>query len=336
MNAYSNNSYKSQGKTVNQVLIDGDMFKKYEPVDPTEVRIMDTLSVMLEHNVSWDLDKMEDLYKSLRQTTGEIDVTIAVTDADTGEMKYVKYDQVGKQRPVVDESLGLPNPEGTLTFCMEHNPEEFLNKLMAIREERERRHPIIFKITDLVGDKSYEMARVEKHSRQQYQFERKVPFFIAADGVQELGMSTEEVAALWEEGGVLHRIRELAKEQNLPFLIGPRHQLKLMAYGYLYGQPLNEGIVGTDVVMHYDVEEPEEKPQRVAIIGGGARIGKSLMNEIIRNISSTASLWEQDACNLFAKELQWERKISQPKCDWSQTKLRRGKGHNKFSKKGKK
>lgn len=333
MNEYSNNSYKSQGKTVNQVLIDGDMFKKYEPVDPAEVRILDTLSIMREHNVKWDLEKMEDLYKSLRQTTSEMDITIAVTDADTGEMKYVKFDQLGKQRPVVDE---FPSLEGKLTFSMEHNPEEFLNKLMALREERERRHPIIFKITDLLGDHSYEMDRVEKHSRQQYQFERKVPFFIATDGVKDLDLCTSEVAALWEEGGVLHKIRALAKENNIPFLIGPRQQLKLMAYGYLYGQPLNEGIIGTDVVMHYDVEEPEEKPQRVAIIGGGARIGKSLMNEIIRNISSVASLWEEDACNLFAKELQWERKINQPKCDWSQTKLRRGKGHNKFKRKGKK
>lgn len=209
-------------------------------------------------------------------------------------------------------------------------------KFESVREycqaDVERKHPCIFKITDLVEDEG-EFSRLKTTLERNRETEKLLgwpapPMLIEA--IPDANILARACTDL------MSQLTALAKEYKVEIYFGTKPALKTALYTLMYGGKKKD--LDMSQIDEISVEKAEEmfnKQTRVAILGGhglGFRnMAKLLADQICEEVRRVESF---DTWNF--KDFAAIAKAEKPARDWEQGKLRRGKGHNKFKRKGKK
>lgn len=171
-------------------------------------------------------------------------------------------------------------------------------------EQKPIKHPLIFKLADLVEDPQ-EFLRLEE-TLENNQKDREVKGFsmlpILVETAPDLTLSHDKV------NNAMSRLVKLSGEYKVDIFLGPRTALKTVMYQYLYG--------GRQ-------DDLPKDPGPIVLSGGGLFHDECL---VIGASVAGKNTWKTP--NTFRIESQTH--------GWDQGKLRRGKGHNKFKRKGKK
>lgn len=195
-----------------------------------------------------------------------------------------------------------------------------------------RKHPCIFKVTDLVEDEG-EFSRLKTTLERNRETEKSLgwpapPMFIEA--IPDANILARACTDL------MSQLTALAKEYKVEIYFGTKPALKTALYTLMYGGKKKD--LDMSQIDEISVEKAEEifnKRTRVAILGGHGlgfgNMAKLLADQICEEVRMVESF---DTWNF--KDFAAIAKAEKPARDWEQGKLRRGKGHNKFKRKGKK
>lgn len=196
-----------------------------------------------------------------------------------------------------------------------------------------RKHPMIFKITDLVDDEE-EMERLRKTLHRNRKTEilfgwPAPPMFI--ESIPDANIVARACTDL------MSQLTSLAKEYKVEIYFGTKPALKTALYILMYGGKKKDLDMSQldEISVEKAIEMYESKLRKVAIVGGGVlgfgKMAKLLADHYSSETVCVDSLDTWDLNDFFAIS-----KVDKPSRDWEQNKLRRGKGHNKFKRKGKK
>lgn len=196
-----------------------------------------------------------------------------------------------------------------------------------------RKHPMIFKVTDLAEDKE-EFPRLKKTLERNQQVEAMLgwpapPMFIEA--IPDANV----VARAMDE--VMKELTALAREYKVQIYFGTKPALKTALYSLMYGAKKEDLDMSQldEISVEKAIEMYESKLRKVAVIGGhGLGFGK--MAKILADHYSTETVCLDSFDTWNFKDFANIAKLDKPARDWEQGRLRRGKGHNKFKRKGKK
>lgn len=197
-----------------------------------------------------------------------------------------------------------------------------------------RKHPAIFKLKDLLEDPE-EFPRLRKMLVNGQKTEKIIgwkptPIFIAT--AEESGLLCDPYTA----EATMSKIYSLGKEFGVEIYIGKKKALKPVLYALMYNARKED--LNLTEVENITVEKAKElidKRQKVAIIGGTGPVFGNIAKILARHYegltvcSDTSETWKFEDFAAISK-------VDMPVRDWEQSKLRRGKGHNKFKRKGKK
>lgn len=206
----------------------------------------------------------------------------------------------------------------------------------AVREycqaDVERKNPYIFKITDLVEDPS-EFIRLEMRLESDRQFEEYYGFKMAPIFVEAIPDANVIARCV---NDTMKKLFKLSVEYKVEIYFGTISALKPLMYQFMYGA--RRADMDLSAIEEISVEKAKEmvdKQRKVAIVGGGA-IGASLAASLsgyrkgeLSAIGHSFDTWDINEFAAIAK-------VEKPVRDWEQSRLRRGKGHNKFKRKGNK
>ena len=196
-----------------------------------------------------------------------------------------------------------------------------------------RKHPMIFKVTDLAEDKE-EFPRLKKTLERNQQVEAMLgwpapPMFIEAiPDANVVARATDEV---------MKELTALAREYKVQIYFGTKPALKTALYSLRYGAKKEDLDMShlDEISVEKAIEMYESKLRKVAVIGGhGLGFGK--MAKILADHYSTETVCLDSFDTWNFKDFANIAKLDKPARDWEQGRLRRGKGHNKFKRKGKK
>lgn len=183
-------------------------------------------------------------------------------------------------------------------------------------EMKPSKHPRIFNISDLVADPREFVRLEEMLEKEQKDSDLKgfsmLPILVEA--VPGLTVSPDTV------DNTMSRLGKLAGEYKVDIFFGPRSALKAVMYQYMYGA------VKTAMYQYMYGGRQDDLPKDpgpIVLTGGGLFHDECL---VIGAAVAGKNTWKTP--NTFRIENQTH--------GWDQGKLRRGKGHNKFKRKGKK
>lgn len=196
----------------------------------------------------------------------------------------------------------------------------------------ERKHPYIFKITDLAEDPA-EFIRLEMRLESDQQFSKHygfkmTPIFVEA--IPDANIISRTV------NDTMKKLVKLSVEYKVEIYFGTKSALKPLMYQFMYGaRRADMDLSGIEEISVEKAKEMVDNQCKVAIVGGGS-IGASLAAALsgysrgeLCAIGHSFDTWDLNEFAAIAK-------VEKPARDWEQGKLRRGKGHNKFKRKGKK
>lgn len=195
------------------------------------------------------------------------------------------------------------------------------------------KHPMIFKVTDLAEDKE-EFPRLKKTLERNQQVEAMLgwpapPMFIEA--IPDANV----VARAMDE--VMKELTALARKYKVQIYFGTKPALKTALYSLMYGAKKEDLDMSQldEISVEKAIEMYESKLRKVAVIGGhGLGFGK--MAKLLADHYSSETVCVDSLDTWDLKDFFAISKGDKPARDWEQSKLRRGKGHNKFKRKGKK
>ncbi|KAB3178531.1 hypothetical protein F9047_11445 [Escherichia coli] len=194
-----------------------------------------------------------------------------------------------------------------------------------------RKHPMIFKITDLV-EEAQEMKRLQETLERNKEIEEMIgwpapPMFIEA--IPDANIVARAAA------DVMSQLTALARKYKVQIYFGTKPALKTALYSLMYGAKKEDLDMSQldEISVEKAIEMYESKLRRVAIVGGGGISG--MVKRIIADQHGLSVCVDSfDTWNF--KDFANIAKLDKPARDWEQGRLRRGKGHNKFKRKGKK
>ena len=263
----------------------------------------------------------------------------------TGRLEYQFLPDL-HQMPRVNKTYMAPK-EGDAFICMESEIDwsrlEQLCKADVPRPDlhisgddpaiKARKHPMIFKITDLVEEEQ-EMKRLQETLERNKQTEEMIgwpapPMFIEA--IPDANIVARAAA------DVMSELTALARKYKVQIYFGTKPALKTALYSLMYGAKKEDLDMSQldEISVEKAIEMYESKLRKVAIVGGGG-LGFGKLAKLLADhySSETVCIDSMDTWNL--KDFFAISKVDKPARDWEQSKLRRGKGHNKFKRKGKK
>lgn len=196
-----------------------------------------------------------------------------------------------------------------------------------------RKHPMIFKVTDLAEDEG-ELPRLKATLARNQKIEEMVgwpapPMFIEAIPDADI------VARAMDE--VMKELTALARQYKVEIYFGTKPALKTALYTLMYGGKKKDLDMSQldEISVEKAIDMYNEKSRKVAIIGGhGLGFGK--MAKLLADHYSTETVCVDSFDTWNLNEFAAIAKVEKPARDWEHSKLRRGKGHNKFKRKGKK
>lgn len=263
----------------------------------------------------------------------------------TGRLDYQFLPDL-HQTPRLNKTY-MPPKEGDAFVCMESDIDwsrlERLCKADAPRPDlhisgedpaiKVRKHPMIFKITDLVEEEQ-EMKRLQETLEHNKEIEEMIgwpapPMFIEA--IPDANIVARAAA------DVMSQLTALARKYKVQIYFGTKPALKTALYSLMYGAKKEDLDMSQldEISVEKAIEMYESKLRKVAVIGGhGLGFGKMAKLLADHYSSETVCIDSLDTWDL--KDFFAISKVDKPARDWEQSKLRRGKGHNKFKRKGKK
>ncbi|QYC52600.1 hypothetical protein [Salmonella phage SSBI34] len=238
-------------------------------------------------------------------------------DLDRLYIDFVKKRSTGRLKHTCLPDIPNVNPKGkTLTKYPNGLHLDMESKIDwkkfedMCKQDIPAKHPMIFKITDLVEDPE-EFARLEcmlerTKTTSEYTGWAMTPIFVEA--VPGCTSSINNVDP------TMKRLIKLASEYKVEIYFGTKTALKTAMYQTMYGARKEDMDLSKVEILDSDkVETIMSKYNKVALFGAGPRIG----NNIFYEFAAVAN-------------------VEKPVKEWTQGKLRRGKGHNKLKKRGKK
>lgn len=236
----------------------------------------------------------------------------------------------------------MPPREGDAFICMENDMdwsrlEELCKADLHMSGDdpalKIRKHPMIFKVTDLVEEEQ-EMKRLQETLERNKEIEEMIgwpapPMFIEA--IPDSNIVARAAA------DVMSQLTALARKYKVQIYFGTKPALKTALYSLMYGakkedldmSQLDEISVEKAIGMYND------QRRKVAIVGGGG-LGFGKMAKLLADHYSSETVCIDSLDTWDLKDFFAISKVDKPARDWEQSKLRRGKGHNKFKRKGKK
>lgn len=195
-----------------------------------------------------------------------------------------------------------------------------------------RKHPYMFKIADLVEDPT-EFDRLNTRLESDRQFEKSYGFKMAPIFVEAIPDANVIARSV---NDTMKKLVKLSVEYKVEIYFGTKAALKPLLYQFMYGaRRADMDLSKVDEISVEKAKEIVDNQRKVAIVGGTG-IGASLAAAIkgfragqMEVIGSGKGMWDFEDFAAIAK-------VDYPSRDWEQGKLRRGKRHNKFKRKGKK
>lgn len=221
----------------------------------------------------------------------------------------------------------------TVVVAMEHDIAKVFEELRELVRKHEvkvvtkQKHPLIFKIADLADDPE-EFKRLRSTLERNQQVEAMSgwtapPMFIEA--IPDANVVARAAA------DVMSELTALARKYKVQIYLGTKPALKTALYSLMYGAKKEDLDMSRldEISVEKAIEMYERKLRKVAIVGGGG------INGLVRRIiAEQHNLYSSHTWNF--KDLANITKLGKPARDWEQSRLRRGKGHNKLKHKGKK
>ncbi|MGX4996038.1 hypothetical protein [Enterobacter hormaechei] len=241
----------------------------------------------------------------------------------------------------------MPPKEGDAFICMENDMDwsrlEELCKADLPRPDlhisgddpalKIRKHPMIFKVTDLVEEEQ-EMKRLQETLERNKEIEEMIgwpapPMFIEA--IPDANIVARAAA------DVMSQLTALARKYKVQIYFGTKPALKTALYSLMYGAKKKDLDMSQlyEISVEKAIEMYNDQRRKVAVIGGhGLGFGK--MAKLLADHYSTETVCLDSFDTWNFKDFANIAKLDKPARDWEQGRLRRGKGHNKFKRKGKK
>lgn len=287
-------NYKSQGRTFPEVIIDN----------------LDLLDRQRELGLKFDEEKLIALRDDHIVNPNLIWFDETMQDSDKLYADWVKRRESRPDMQVL--------PKATV-----HDEVQF---------EVVRKHPYIFKITDLVEDPA-EFERLTARLESDKQFLKYYGFKMAPIYVEAIPDANILVRTADE---TMKKLVKLAADYKVEIYFGTKTALKTVMYQFMYGARREDmDLSNIEEISLEKAADMVDKQRKVAILGGhGLGFGK-MAKLLADHYGEEAHMVESyDTWNF--KDFAAIAKLEKPARDWEQGKLRRGKGHNKFKRKGKK
>lgn len=264
----------------------------------------------------------EKIYGEIRELVKQHDIEVITSPTGRHTPRVVMdWQTPGKMRTIDKAEITL-QLDGDFTKLEE----------MCMQDVAQIKHPLIFKITDLIEDPD-EFPRLRDRLEKSREMENRMgwtapPIFIEA-------LPDANVLAR-VASDVMESVMKLVREFQVDVYFGPKTALKTVMYSWMYGARGKD--LDLSQIEQVTVEKAKEivdKERKIAIVGGcsiGASLAAALSGfhkEQLSVIGHSSDMWNFN-------ELAGIAKLDKPARDWEQGKLRRGKGHNKFKRKGKK
>jgi|AGFT01.1.fsa_nt_gi hypothetical protein len=311
-------NYKSQGRTFREVAIDS----------------LELLDRQRESGLMFDEEKLLALRDELRDTASKMDITVVTTPE---RQVILDNDHVVNPSLIWFDEISQDGDKMYVEWLKRRKLEQVelqqLPKAVVHDEVQfERKHPYMFKITDLVED-PIELARLKMRLESDKQFEKYYGFKMAPIFVEAIP-DANIIARSADD--TMKKLVKLAAEYKVEIYFGTKTALKTIMYQFMYGA--RRADMDLSKVEEISVEKAQEmvdKQTKVAILGGhGLGFGK--MAKLLADHYSEEIRMVESCDTWNFKDFAAIAKLDKPARDWEQGKLRRGKGHNKFKRKGKK
>lgn len=326
------NNFKSQGQTFEEARANMDEGVFVE--DPFFKQHLENIRKQRELGLEFDMDKVKEIVGWACDFGSDAPSAVRRVILDMDHL------------PRLNKTY-MPPKDGDAFICMESDIDwsrlEELCKADVPRPDLHisgedpaleiRKHPMIFKVTDLVEDEG-ELSRLKATLERNRETEKSLgwpapPMFIEA--IPDANIVARACTDL------MSQLTALAKEYKVEIYFGTKAALKTALYTLMYGGKKKDLDMAQidEISVEKAVEMYESKLRKVAIIGG-AGLGFGKMAKLLADHYSeeTVCLDSFDTWNF--KDFAAVAKAEKPARDWEHTKLRRGKGHNKFKRKGKK
>lgn len=312
-------NYKSQGRTFSEIAIDS----------------LELLDRQRELGLTFDEEKLIALRDELRETVSKMDITVITT---TERQVILDNDHVVNPSLIwFDETL----QDGDKLYVdwvkrRESRPDMQVLPKATVHDEVQfdvvLKHPYIFKTTDLVEDPT-EFERLTARLERDKQFQKYYGFKMAPIYVEAIP-DANIVARTADE--TMKKLVKLAADYKVEIYFGTKTALKTVMYQFMYGARREDmDLSNIEEISLEKAADMVDKQRKVAIVGGTG-LGASLAAAMkgfragqMEVIGSGKGMWDFEDFAAIAK-------VDYPSRDWEQSKLRRGKGHNKFKRKGKK
>lgn len=361
-------SYKSKSKTLEEVCVNpeecvfvGDSFFKKHLENLRKQRelglVFDTDQVCATHGSLTEEQKhsVDVAVDGLPRIIGPITPLDEVSDVSAREIFEIikgrspagisdySFDPEMHHLPRLNKTYMAPK-DGDAFVCMENGIDwERMEELCAnmgrldiqISGEdpalKQPKHPLIFKITDLVEDPD-ELPRLRKHLESSQELEsdwgwRMPPIFLEA--IPEANIPLQDFSE------TMKKIMKLSMEFKTEVYHGTKTGLKTIMYSWMYGAKKGDlQFPEVEEVTSQSAMESIDKRREVAVVGGGHVMGVAAAILASHYLGRSSRGDSFDMWNF--KDLPAWVKADTPVRDWEHAKLRRGKGHNKFKRKGKK
>lgn len=261
----------------------------------------------------------------------------------TGRLEYQFLPDMHHMMPRLNKTY-MPPKDGDAFICMEEGLDwKRLEELCAEGIRRpdiqisgedpalpQRKHPMIFKVTDLIEDEK-EFPRLKATLERNRETEKLLgwpapPMFI--ESIPDANIVARACADL------MSQLTSLAKEYDVEIYFGTKSALKTALYTLMYGGKKKDlNMSQLDEISVEKAKEMLDKQRKVAIVGAGGSLNEVIKRIIAEEHGMTVCI---DSFETWGPDDLAAHKIEKPARDWEHTKLRRGKGHNKFKRKGKK
>lgn len=325
------NNFKSQGQTFEEaraILEDGIFVE-----DPFFKNHLENIRKQRELGLVFDMDQVyathgaitEEQKRSVDEKIDNLPLTLIDDEADIQD-SYVFF-----------EILKGRSPTGRIDYKFMPDMHSLPRPDIHISGEdpvlQQRNHPMIFKVTDLAEDEK-EFPRMKATLERNRETEELLgwpapPMFIEA--IPDANIVARSM------DGVMKELTALAREYKVEIYFGTKPALKTALYTLMYGGKKKDLDMSQldEISVEKAIEMYESKLRKVAIIGGhGLGFGK--MAKLLADHYSEQTVCVDSFDTWNFKDFAAVAKADKPGRDWEHTKLRRGVGHNKFKRKGKK
>lgn len=309
---YKSTSYKSQGSTLDMIITVDEIMDM--PDRLTMVNVIKGRSTAPVCEGPIDQEKMESIMKELRTLTP-------------------KYEWKAPDGLAVQESMK-----------QWYEFEEAM-KDDALSSARAHRHQMIYKLSDIIDDSEYEIARMMRNLTT---YRKSLGLGLSeAMPCPYVYIDTHETAATYSPEAIIENmktVQHICKMYQTALCVSSnKSDLKSALYAFMYSSTPYDALKDKDVVMMSFLNKPDKDKflnghwdtppaeKRAVLHGSGSpRTGLGLSCAALANAVKSVDM------DWFAEEMPSIPRADVLRENWNGVKLRRGKGHNKFGRKGKK